>query len=65
MTDTYELWLEAVQTHELVRGGILPFPYLEYYTALARVRGAEVGVQYAKAFMRVRERREKCDFFPV
>ncbi len=65
VTDTYDIWLEAARKHELVRGGILPFPYLEYYTALARVRGAEVGVQYAKAFMRVRERRERYAFFPV
>jgi hypothetical protein len=32
-----------------VRGGISSFPYLEYYEALARVRGAEAGRGFAVA----------------
>ena len=34
----------------LVRGGISPFRYLDYYTALATVRGAGAGKRQAVAF---------------
>ena len=42
-------WKAAVSAYEFVRGGISPFPYLEYYEALARVRGAEAGRHFAVA----------------
>ena len=42
-------WKAAVSAYEFVRGGISPFAYLEYYEALARVRGAEAGRRYAVA----------------
>lgn len=42
-------WKAAVTAYEFVRGGVSPFPYLEYYEALARVRGAEAGRRYAVA----------------
>jgi LmbE family N-acetylglucosaminyl deacetylase len=42
-------WKAAVSAYEFVRGGISPFPYLEYYEALARVRGAEAGTRFAVA----------------
>jgi LmbE family N-acetylglucosaminyl deacetylase len=45
-----EVWRSWVTTYEFVKGGISAFPYLDYYTALARVRGAVAGVQYAVAF---------------
>jgi hypothetical protein len=38
-----------VTSYEFVRGGISPFPYLEYYEALARVRGALAGRRFAVA----------------
>lgn len=44
------LWQEAAEKYELFRGGVSRFPYVEYYRALARVRGAEIGCQYAVAF---------------
>jgi N-acetylglucosamine malate deacetylase 1 len=43
-------WLEALRCYELFRGGLSTFPYVRYYEALAVVRGAESGTEYAKAF---------------
>jgi LmbE family N-acetylglucosaminyl deacetylase len=43
-------WKECVTQYEFIRGGISAFPYLEYYEALARIRGAEAGCRYAVAF---------------
>jgi len=43
-------WREAVMKYEFVRGGISPFAYLDYYGALATVRGAEAHKGQAEAF---------------
>jgi LmbE family N-acetylglucosaminyl deacetylase len=43
-------WREAVTKYEFVRGGISSFAYLDYYTALAAVRGAEARRAQAVAF---------------
>jgi LmbE family N-acetylglucosaminyl deacetylase len=43
-------WREAVSSYEFVRGGISGFPYLDYYTALSTVRGAEARKGQAEAF---------------
>lgn len=43
-------WKEAVSKYEFVRGGISSFAYLDYYTALATVRGAEARKTHAIAF---------------
>jgi len=43
-------WLQALRSYELFRGGISRFPYLDYYQALAVVRGAEAGFPQAEAF---------------
>jgi N-acetylglucosamine malate deacetylase 1 len=43
-------WKAAVTSYEFIRGGISSFPYLEYYEALARVRGALAGKRFAVAF---------------
>ena len=45
-----EKWKEAVTQYQFIKGGISSFPYLEYYEALARVRGAEAGKRFAVAF---------------
>jgi LmbE family N-acetylglucosaminyl deacetylase len=45
-----ETWKEIVTQYQFIKGGISSFPYLEYYEALARVRGAEAGTRYAVAF---------------
>lgn len=43
-------WREAVTKYEFVRGGISSFAYLDYYAALATVRGAEARKSQAVAF---------------
>lgn len=43
-------WREAVTKYEFVRGGISTFAYLDYYSALATVRGAEARKSQAVAF---------------
>ncbi|HUP48407.1 MAG TPA: PIG-L family deacetylase [Thermoanaerobaculia bacterium] len=43
-------WREAVTRYEFVRGGISTFAYLDYYTALATLRGAEARKGEAVAF---------------
>jgi LmbE family N-acetylglucosaminyl deacetylase len=43
-------WREAVTKYEFVRGGISSFAYLDYYTGLASVRGAEARKSQAVAF---------------
>ncbi len=43
-------WKDCVTKYEFIRGGVSSFPYLDYYEALARVRGAEAGKRYAVAF---------------
>ncbi len=50
VTGHLDTWKEAVTKYEFIRGGISSFPYLDYYEALARVRGAESGKRYAVAF---------------
>lgn len=45
-----EAWKRAVTQYQFIKGGISSFPYLDYYEALARVRGAEAGKRYAVAF---------------
>jgi len=45
-----DLYEQAMRCHELFRGGISSFPYLEYYKSLARTRGCEVGAEFAVTF---------------
>jgi N-acetylglucosamine malate deacetylase 1 len=45
-----DTWKKMVTQYQFIKGGISSFPYLDYYEALARVRGAEAGKQYAVAF---------------
>lgn len=45
-----EQWRQAVSQYEFVRGGISTFRYLDYYDALAVVRGAVAGKQRASSF---------------
>ena len=49
-TGSLERWKEVVGKYQLFRGGVVSYPYVEYYEALARVRGAEAGKKYAVAF---------------
>lgn len=45
-----EQWRDAVTRYEFVRGGVSSFRYLDYYDALATVRGAVAGKARAVAF---------------
>jgi N-acetylglucosamine malate deacetylase 1 len=47
VTGDLAAWKAAVTSYEFIRGGISSFPYLEYYEALARVRGAVAGKRFA------------------
>lgn len=46
-----KLWEQMVGKYALFRGEVVKFPYVDYYKSLARVRGPEVGFEYATAFM--------------
>jgi LmbE family N-acetylglucosaminyl deacetylase len=50
VSDQIAKWRELVTSYEFVRGGISSFAYLDYYTALATVRGAEARRGQAIAF---------------
>ncbi len=50
-TEDIKLWEEMTGKYALFRGEVVNFPYVDYYRSLARVRGAEVGFEYATAFM--------------
>lgn len=59
----FAVWKECATQYEFIRGGISEFPYLDYYSSLARIRGAEVGVRYAVAFdMDPFEKKRRVDF---
>jgi N-acetylglucosamine malate deacetylase 1 len=49
VSEVFEDWWQWVVTYQFIKGGISSFPYHEYYSALARVRGAEAGTHYAVA----------------
>jgi LmbE family N-acetylglucosaminyl deacetylase len=49
VSDDLAAWKAAVTSYEFIRGGISSFAYLEYYEALARVRGAVGGKRFAVA----------------
>ncbi len=46
----FEAWREAAASYELARG-LASFPYLDYYSALYRLRGCLRGTMHAQAFM--------------
>lgn len=50
VTGAIPAWRDAVSKYEFVRGGVSSFAYLDYYTALATVRGAIARKQHAIAF---------------
>ena len=50
VTEGAEAWHAAVTKYEFVRGGISSFRYLDYYAALAVLRGAEARKGKAEAF---------------
>ncbi len=50
VTETFAKWKELIVSYQFIRGGISTFPYLDYYSALARVRGAESNTHHAVCF---------------
>ena len=50
VSEVFEEWQTWVVTYQFIKGGISQFPYFDYYSALARVRGAEAWTRYAVAF---------------
>ncbi|MER9964448.1 PIG-L family deacetylase [Mesorhizobium sp. M0045] len=49
VSDGFDAWSEAVQEYELARG-LSSFPYVDYYSALYRLRGCLRGTRYAQGF---------------
>lgn len=49
VSDVFEQWKQAVREYEMVRGGVSPFAYFDYYTSHLQSLGALVGHKYAAA----------------
>jgi N-acetylglucosamine malate deacetylase 1 len=50
VSDGFEAWHEAVMEYELARG-LSSFPYVDYYSALYRLRGCLRGTRHAQGFV--------------
>jgi LmbE family N-acetylglucosaminyl deacetylase len=50
LPEDLEIWERAMRCYALFRGEVSTFAYLDYYRALARTRGCEVGCDYAVTF---------------
>lgn len=51
ITDGFEAWQSALDQYEIGKADPPGFPYRDYYTALARVRGCLCAARYAEAFL--------------
>jgi LmbE family N-acetylglucosaminyl deacetylase len=51
ITSGFERWQAALAEYEVGKSVPPSFPYRDYYTALARMRGCLCGVRYAEAFL--------------
>lgn len=49
VSEGFDLWSQAVLEYELARG-LSKFPYVDYYSALYRLRGCLRGTRYAQGF---------------
>ncbi|PTE10579.1 PIG-L deacetylase family protein [Mesorhizobium helmanticense] len=49
VSDGFDIWSEAVKEYELARG-LSSFPYVDYYSALYRLRGCLRGTRHAQGF---------------
>lgn len=54
ISEVFDVYVEAMQQYELFRGGISSFRYIDYYKALAVMRGCLANCQYAQTLMRPR-----------
>ncbi len=50
VSEGFDIWSEAVKEYELARG-LSSFPYVDYYSALYRLRGCLRGTRYAQGFI--------------
>jgi LmbE family N-acetylglucosaminyl deacetylase len=50
VSDGFDIWAEAVNEYELARG-LSSFPYIDYYSALYRLRGCLRGTRHAQGFI--------------
>jgi LmbE family N-acetylglucosaminyl deacetylase len=50
VTEDWETWRRAAECYALFRGEVVPFPYVDYYDSLSRVRGAESNRARALSF---------------
>lgn len=51
VSDVWDRYLEVLRSHELMRGGVSTFRYLDYYDALGTMRGCLGGFRKAVALM--------------
>ena len=51
ITAGFEAWQAALDEYEIGRVSNPGFPYRDYYTSLARMRGCLCGVKYAETFL--------------
>lgn len=70
VSDVFDLWVEAVTQYELFGGQVSSFRYMDYYKALATLRGCLAGTRYAVGLMaprgaRLRRERAGLPGFPV
>jgi LmbE family N-acetylglucosaminyl deacetylase len=49
VSDSFDLWKQAIREYEMVRGGVSTFAYFDYYTAHLQAMGALAGRKYAAA----------------
>ncbi len=65
VTESFDTWREAISRYEFIVGDISAFPYYDYYTSLARVRGALARSTYAVTFnISAFGKRRNLDLFP-
>ncbi len=50
LEEDLQVYEKAMREYALFRGEVAKFPYLDYYKALARTRGCEVGFGFAATF---------------
>ncbi|HTX01533.1 MAG TPA: PIG-L family deacetylase [Acidimicrobiales bacterium] len=51
VTEAFDAWQAALDAYEIGRIPAPGFPYRDYYTSLARMRGCVIGTGYAEAFL--------------
>ncbi|MDZ7292908.1 MAG: PIG-L family deacetylase [candidate division KSB1 bacterium] len=66
ISGVYDQWMDALKEHALFRGEVASFDYLQYYSGLTAMRGAEVGYKRAQTFaLPPISRKRGLPFFPT